>query len=87
MHSVETWAEALDHCQKIEEFDSVISKILGKMSEIICDSEITFGDRSKEMTNIVETIMDFRHSKLEDLLQFIDIIAERESASTFTSFQ
>jgi hypothetical protein len=87
MNSVETWHEALDHCQKIKQFDSAISTIMAKMAEIFCDSECTFGARSEEMNNIVETIMDFRQSKLEDLLQFIDIITERASASAFTSLQ
>jgi hypothetical protein len=86
MHTVEAWGEALDYCQKIKEFDSVISNIMSKMTDIICDSECTFGARSYEMNNVIETIMDFRHSKLDDLLQFIELIAEREPAPEFISF-
>ena len=82
MQKIETWHEVLSFSNNIAKLDSNVSAIMNSISEILRDAEQTFGSNSDEMNHVFESLLDFRYSKLDDLVHFIDIISERQAINT-----
>lgn len=80
MHDTDSWSKVLYFSKKITDLNAQVSHITQIISEIAQSSEDAFGEYSNEMDTIIECILDFRHSRLEDLLQFVDFLSERQKA-------
>lgn len=87
MPSIEKWNEVLRHSNKISDVSKDISSVMAKIADILLDSETMFGLHSEEMDEIFDSLLDLRSSKIDDLLTFIDISAERRVFGGITSFQ
>lgn len=83
MQDIQTWNNVLYFAEKLSKLDRNVSHLMIKIAEIIHEAELMFGSDSDEMDNIFESVLDFRHSNLDDLLSFIEIISERQSNLSF----